>query len=396
MKILFINTNDEGGGATKVALSLSVGASLEQSQAFWLVADKKSTADNVATLPFSIWRKRLSQLRGTDLDGFLSKAIFEHPFYQAADIVHLHNLHGYYFDLAILAQICREKKVVWTFHDLWPLSASCSHTERWDLCNGLTLCHGPKLYPRFFFRRQKKIIKQKLAIYQESNFTIVAPCQWMQAKVKDSALASKNCELIYNGIDPQVFHHQGQTELRQKLGLPLDQKIAIFLADGGSANRWKGWSYFEQIREHYADQLFFISIGHHNDDLIKTPNYWQLPYLAQAEVAKYLALADVFLFTSVAENFPLVVLEAMASQLPVISFDVGGVKEVLSHQVNGYLALAESLGDFARGVDWFLALDDNQLQSIKQANLKLIESNFTSQIMTAKYYDLYRRLLKQD
>lgn len=396
MNILSINTSELGGGAANIAATLSAAAPLYDSQAYFLVSEQKTSASNVDQLPTSSWRKRWSQLRGSDLSGFLSAAIFAHPFYQQADIIHLHNLHGYYFDLTILPRLCREKKVVWTFHDLWPLTASCSHTERWDLYCGLSLCHGRKLYPRFLCRRQKAIIDQKLAIYQQSDFTIVAPCQWMDNKISQSALVSKKRAVIYNGINHNLFAKQANLELRKKLNLPQGRRLALFLADGGSANRWKGWSYYQTLRQRYGSDLFFISIGHHQADLLRNSDYWQLPYLRQAEVAEYLGAADVFLFTSVAENFPLVVLEAMASGLPVISFDVGGVSEVLAHRINGYLAESNSLSDFVSGIAWFLKLSPEELGTIKQVNHDLIAKKFSGQLMSAEYYQLYQQLLNQD
>lgn len=393
MKILHIHTDDLGGGATNVAKAISDQASLYDSQSFWLVANKYSSEANIDSLPFSSWRKRWSQFKGSDINGFLSAQIFKHPSYQQADIVHLHNLHGYYFDLNILPQICKDKKVLWTFHDLWPLTASCSHTERWDSYRGLSLCHGPKLYPRFLLRRQKPIINQKLAIYSEANFTIAAPCQWMKDKIRQSALANKSCELIYNGINTELFKERDKNLLRKKFGLNQDKKIAIFLADGASKNRWKGWQYYSELRKRHSNDLFFVSIGHDLGDLVKGYNYWQLPRLNQLEVSEYLALADVFIFTSVFENFPLVVLEAMASGLPVISFDVGGVKEVLQHQHGGYLVAANNLNDFSEAITRFLGLNDSDIFDIKKFNKSLIIKNFTSEVMSSNYYQVYQDLL---
>jgi glycosyltransferase involved in cell wall biosynthesis len=60
-------------------------------------------------------------------------------------------------------------------------------------------------------------------------------------------------------------------------------------------------------------------------------------YLERDEVSEVYRAADVFTFPSAIETFGLVVAEAMSTGLPVVSSDVGGVREIIEHGANSYI-----------------------------------------------------------
>ena len=74
--------------------------------------------------------------------------IKKHPFYEKADVINLHNLHGATFNYLALAPLTHDKPAIWTLHDMWSFTGHCSYSydcERWKL--GCGNCPYPKIYP---------------------------------------------------------------------------------------------------------------------------------------------------------------------------------------------------------------------------------------------------------
>jgi len=110
------------------------------------------------------------------------------------------------------------------------------------------------------------------------------------------------------------------------------------------------------------------------------------------ELALYYNSADVLLFTSIAENFPLVILEAMACGLPIVSFDVGGVKEVVTHTENGYIAKYLDSNDLISGIKWLFSQNDANIDAISERSAQKIRNEYNISNMIGKYILLYSKL----
>src|SRR6185503_5321033 len=63
-----------------------------------------------------------------------------HDFVRQADIVHLHNLHGGFFSPAILPALSRAKSIVWSIHDMWPLTGHCYYPDMYECSRWQTGC----------------------------------------------------------------------------------------------------------------------------------------------------------------------------------------------------------------------------------------------------------------
>src|SRR3989344_4722436 len=113
------------------------------------------------------------------------------------------------------------------------------------------------------------------------------------------------------------------------------------------------------------------------------------------DVALYYSASDMLLFTSIAENFPLVILEAMSCGLPLVSFDVGGVKEAVIHKENGYISTYKDTRSLIEGIEYILNLNANELEAMSESSIKRIQNHFTSTIMINNYLNLYLELLRQ-
>ena len=208
-------------------------------------------------------------------------------------------------------------------------------------------------------------------------------------------LKDKGLDVIYNGIDTDIFRPQDKQKCRQELGLPQDKKIVLIVAKGASSNPWKGGNYAQwAINALKADsRAFFVDLGgntNRSENGLKT-----VGFTANNEVlAKYYSAADMLLYPSLADNCPLVILEAMACGLPIVTFHTGGIPELVEHKINGYIAGYKDSEELKKGLNYMIDLPDQEIEKMRQYSVAKIRSGFTVEKMTEKYLELYQKLLK--
>src|SRR3989344_4335996 len=345
INILQINTADTKGGAGKVAYSLKNELVKMGHQSSLLVSRKYSNDIDVKLIrPDNNLRRRIlkkaAYYLANDLDLFPSEHILKMPEFKSADIIHCHNLHTNYFNLGTLEKMSALKPIIWTMHDMWPITAHCAHSFDGALKNnGFFTCPSLDIYPPIAWHNERYLENKKSKIYSNSRFQIVTPSKWLAEKISQSVLKDKLISVIYNGIDTSVFKPYDKQKCRQFLGLPTDKQIILIVAKGSQSNPWKGGNYAQEaIKAFISDpRTFFIDLGgdaNLSADKVKTVSFVN----SQETLAKYYSASDILLYPSLADNCPLVILEAMACGLPVVSFNTGGIPELVEHKVNGYIA----------------------------------------------------------
>jgi len=398
VNILQINTLDSKGGAAKVAYRLKSDLASRGHKNTLFVSKKYSQDEDVKLIrPYSNLRqrinKKLSYYLANDLDLFPSNHILGLPEFKSADIIHCHNLHTNYFNLSTLQKISAIKPVVWTLHDMWPITAHCAHSFDGKIKkSGFFTCPSLDIYPPIAWHNERYLESKKAKIYQKSHFHIVTPSKWLANKVSQSVLKDRPLTVIYNGIDTEIFKRSDLKSSRSDLNLPQDKKIILIVAKGGKSNPWKGGNYAEEIVKRLSDKpdILFVNLGGNNN---KSDNLINAGYISDEQIlARYYSASDVLLYPSIADNCPLVVLEAQACGLPVISFDTGGIPELINHGVDGYIAKYKDAEDLLEGVKLFLSFDNNKIEFIRSNLAKKIEDGLTIKKMTDQYLDLYNSL----
>lgn len=398
MKILEIGTTDIVGGAAKISWCLKEALEKAGHEVTMFVADKKSSDPKVKIIPRIKWRKVLGFLLGTE-DLISTDWILKTKEFKESDIIHCHNLHGRFFNLQTLQKMSQLKPVIWTLHDAWALTPHCAHTfESTEMRNGLLACPSINIPPRTLWNNDRCLARAKIKVYEKSHLHLVAPSHWLEKKAKKTVLAKQDIRLIYNGIDVNIFSQINKQDARKNLNLPPDKKIFLFLADNAKDNTWKGWAYTEKIISQYKDRadILFLCVGNHGQQQDEANVKYVGLINDQKRLTQYYSAADALLFTSIAENFPLVILEAMACGLPIITFDVGGVREAVLHKQNGYVAKYRDLIDLKQGMEWFIQLSDEECQSIGKNSINRVHQNFTDRQMIAQYFKLYEELLNKN
>lgn len=249
------------------------------------------------------------------------------------DVIHLHNVHGYYINIEILfnyLKICG-KKILWTLHDCW---AFTGHTAYCDAINctkwksGCGKCPGLKEYPMSYLDDSANNWKKKKEIMTGiPNMIIITPSQWLAGLVKESFLSEYPVKVIHNGIDTNVFK---PTENNFKEIYSIKDKFMLL----GVATTWddmKGLSDFINLSSILDDKYKIVLVGLKEKQLLDLPNNI-LGIKATKdikELAKLYSAADLVLNLSYCENFPTINLESICCGTPVLTYNTGGSSETL-------------------------------------------------------------------
>lgn len=403
--ILHINTHDYKGGAAKLANRLANYQIDNQGLASSMLVANKSGAE-----PFVEQLTKEDSLKQHVLQGYQEQnglldffhlnsfRIKDHQLFKESDLVHLHNLHGNYFSLFALPELTALKPTVWTLHDMQAITPSCAHSFNGELNKyGLWECPDITVYPAIAKDTSEILSRYKTNIYRNSNLNIVVPSVWLKRKAEESILGQlAEVNLIYHGIDTKTYRAYDKLEARQKLGLPLDKTILLFSADFGTKTRWRDTALLKEISEMYKanDSYLFVNTGGDSEESDR-PNVVNVKYIKQdSDMAMYYSAADVFIYPSLADSFSLVAAEAMACQLPVITYAAGGLPEVVEHMKTGYVAPYADKGAFINGLSMLLE-DRGKLKEMGHAGRARVEEKFTIQRMASQYLDLYNKVYEQ-
>ena len=418
MNILIINTSDRSGGAAIAAARLKNSLINLGEKARMLVARKEG--DDLATFDAKPglryaggWlrerlgifvRQGLSKSHLWDIDPATAGVdITALPEFREADIIHLHWVNQGFLSFKVLRKIFDSgKPVVWTMHDAWPFTGLC-HSPL-DCRNFQQQCGHCML-----LRRQgdhdwsHKVWKRKANIYNNAERVAFVACsKWLAGMARSSSLLSKQMVLdIPNPIDTYLFTPRDKEEARRQLGLPADKKLILFSAYNVNAPI-KGLSYLHEALRLLAEkdsakanEIGIVYAGKGTEQLnpqISNFRYQiSLGYITDSkQMATIYNAVDLFCIPSLQENLPNTIMEAKASGVPTIGFDVGGIPQMIDHLHDGYLAKAKDAADLAKGIEWVLFEADSV--DLAQRNRFAAVEQYSEARVAKKYLKLYKEL----
>lgn len=275
--------------------------------------------------------------RLTDKTGFASKAITKKLLIRLneikPDIIHLHNIHGYYINLPLLFGYIKEKKikVVWTLHDCWPFTGHCAF---FDMCGcgkwktGCNHCEQLKTYPAsLMIDNSSWNWNQKKELFRGLNAILVTPSNWLKGLVDRSFLCDYPCHVIYNGIDRAVFKPTEDEAVKQKYGLD-DRPIIL-----GVASEWTERKGLKDIIQVAGDmqEYQFVVVGLTKKQKKELPD--AVTGIERTENVRELAAlysaASIFFNPTYEDNFPTTNIEALSCGTPILTYDTGGSPEAV-------------------------------------------------------------------
>lgn len=278
----------------------------------------------------------VAKTRLLDKHGFASKRATEEFVKKAEefnpDVIHLHNIHGYYLNIEILFKFLKKfnKPVIWTLHDSWAFTGHCAYfeycgCEKWR--TGCEKCEQKKTYPISNLMDNSKwnFTKKKELFTSVEDLTIITPSKWLAELTKESFLAKYPVKVINNGIDLEVFKPTANNIKNEN---NIEDKFLVL----GVASVWeerKGLQDFFKLNEVLDDSFKIAIVGVNEKQKLELPsNFIGITRTNSVEeLAKLYTAADVFVNPTYEDNFPTTNLEALACGTQIITYNTGGSVE---------------------------------------------------------------------
>jgi glycosyltransferase involved in cell wall biosynthesis len=406
MKVLQINFSDYSGGGGGAIAMYRLCQGLEALGVDCNILSKAKTLDTDQSALMPRLRlvegilKRLTKPLGlNDIHTLGSFRLGHHPFLQQADIINAHVIHSDYFNYLAIPRLTAHRPMVMALHDMWAFTGHCAYSydcTRWQ--TGCGQCPYPHSYPSI--QRDSTALEWRLKqwAYRRANLAIVAPSRWLQTQAKKSLLGHHPIHHIPNGLDLQAYAPIDQPLARQALGLPADHHIVMSCAESLTDSR-KGMDLLIQSLHRLPDDLkaktTLLLMGKASETMqkaISLPTVF-LGFVASDRLkALAYSAADLFAFPTRADNLPIVLQESMACGTPMVSFDVGGVSDLVRPGITGLLASAEDVEAFTAQV--VTLLTQPELRHTLAAQCRQIAvAEYALDLQAQRYKALYESLL---
>jgi glycosyltransferase involved in cell wall biosynthesis len=406
MKILNVSESDSIGGAAIAASRLNILLLSFGIDSKLLVNRKKSNNlglivptsffDKIyaKVLPHFIikynkWRfgtTCLTTYKDISADFFL-KSIGRQKF----DILHLHWVNNWFVGLSDLKKV--KQPIVWTLHDNWLFTSACHSTQGCEefmiSCNNCpkvnSLNYQYNLSNQFF-------IKFHLLQSLKKNIYIVVPSKWMlENAIKSKLLSGFNIKMIPNFIDVNLFLPLNKDISKQKQNLEQKKKYILFGANDPLNDHNKGFRFIQQMSSRGALDGFTLIIFGRVDINVTI----DIPFILKGAISDNNDLVQLYnsvelvIMPSIHESFGQIAAESMACGIPVLCFNTTGLKDIVDHKINGYLAELYNVDDLIFGFNWILS--NNLFRDLIR---KKIVSNFSKEYVFKQFYSLYDDILK--
>lgn len=365
MRILQVSPTDVRGGAEAVALSLHRGLRARGHDAWLAVGRTRAETDGVLRMRngtgawSSAWwrlhdgaedggRWRAARLArvpaepGTALDWVRGHEDFRFPGTrrllelppQRPELLHVHNLHGGYFDLTALPGLAAAVPTVATLHDAWLFTGHCAQPRDCDgWLRGCGGCPYLDVYPAIRRDGTAFNFARKRALWERTRLHVVAPSRWLADLVPRSSLAPAAIDVavIPNGVDLARFAPGDRDAARRTLGLATDAQVLVHLGAGLRRSPWKDWPTLRSALGRLASEdgppLVLFALGDDAPEERFGRARVVTRTVAPDVVPAYLAAADAYVHPARADTYPGGVVEALAVGVPVVATRTGGIPE---------------------------------------------------------------------
>lgn len=400
MKIAMLSKADStGGGASKVATELT---QMLRNNKIQVDHFTRSHNKNSITIPlYTNFEKkiyhRLLDIGIQEYFPFERKVINRYDTLQNYDIFHFHDITSTISPLTLKYLSGKGRKIVWTIHDcsvvtggcLYPLECQKYRTTCFNCPQIGSFGLGRNIDLTFIFHKLKKYVLKNSSIH------FVAPSKWIADLVYETGYIQNYPTIIPNAVNTSIFKPIDKKDARSILNLDQNRFI-ILLSSANLQNKYKGLKYsFEVLHKLKEINPFVLIVGKETIDVSKELKSFDTLYTGFIEdevlLNRYYASADIFLNTSIADNYPLAVLEAMASGTPNFGFATGGIPEIITQGIDGFLVENQNVANLAIAISQFY--HSNKLFDMEEKARQTIEKNHSVSLFIEKHIELYKTLL---
>ncbi len=418
LRVVHVSSSDRSGGAARAAWRLHEALQGEGMESRMLVRQKKSD-DSFVRGPSTKVRKAYARATPTleklplKLYGGRSRRLFHAQWTPddivsrlselEPDVVHLHWICHGFMQIETVPKI--PYPIVWTLHDMWPMTGGC-HVSG-DCTRFEETCgRCPHLGSHREIDLSRLTWKRKARAWCDVPIQVVAPSRWMAKQARRSSLLGDcRIDVIPNGLDNTVFRPISQSVARNILSLPTDAQLLLFGALGPESNPQKGFHLLQDalgcISESGGKQSLQLGIFGMSRPRERVAQVAGFPthYLGRLDDNTTLALAysaaDLMAVPSRQESFGQTASEALACGTPVIAFDTSGLRDVVDHKKNGYLADPFDPKDLARGIRWILG-DASRYRRLSDSAREKAENRFSYDQLAQSHRTLYKEVCTRE
>ena len=419
MKVAVINTRDVHGGTARAAYRLHKGLRNIGADSTYFVRDRqlddptirqfvpdpsdravayRQARKDELTTAYEAYR----DTRSAEIELFSQERVDgDENFYiqrPTADVFNLHWVAGFVDYHLFFTPERTRSPVVWTLHDMNPLTGGCHYDLRCgkfrDHCGACPLLGSDQEndLTRRIFESKAKIF----AAWPQHMLHIVAPSRWLCEESLSSTLFSKfEATFIPNSIEIDVFRPIYKVEARARLGLPVDERIVLFVSHKINLAR-KGFC--ELVRALSlipdTDNLILLAIGDKANVPVDAPfRVFQINYIGDDhKVAFIYNAADVTAVPSQQDNLPNTMVESLSCGTPVVGYRVGGFPDMVKDGETGFLAPAGNVGALSAAFVEAFA-NTERLRTCGVQGRKLVENMCAPEVQARAYLTLYERIV---
>lgn len=310
------------------------------------------------------------------------------------DIVHLHNIHGYYINYRILFNYLKRENIpiVWTFHDCWPFTGHCGYFEAYNCDKWKDYCHqcpGVHDYPAsWIIDNSKYNFKLKKKVFTSAkNLHITTVSSWLSGLVKQSFFVDYPITVVYDSVDTRIFQHS-ESNLRKEYG--LEGKLVLMSA----AANWtiaKGWNDYIKLSQILPEDCVIMLLGVKDDEMGNLPKeIIGVPRVeGKKKLAEYYSMADVLLNLSYQETFGMTTAEAMSCGTPGISYNATACPELLTPDTG----IVVEAGNLQQVLTAISTIKSKGKESYSHACRERALNVFDSNKVNSQFFYIYNKIL---
>ena len=414
MKVLLLSTFDAKGGAAIAASRLHQSLRQQGVDSTMMVREKFSddptimgpgsklqqgwakTRGVIDALPMQFYRQR--QRHVTFFPQWLPSQLERQIKRLAPDIINLHWVSGGFIPIELLARL--RQPLVWTLHDMWPLTGGCHYSQGCDRFKS-TCGACPQLGSSQRLDLSRWVWHRKMRSWRGLPWQLIAPSRWLAMMAKASGLfQDAPVTVVANGLDLTRYRPIQQQVARDILRLPQDCQLILFGAANATTDERKGFHFLSPILTHLKtlmpERPIELAIFGASEPTSPPELPFNTHYLGTLRDVTSLILAygaaDIFVLPSKQDNLPNTVMEALACGVPCVGFNQGGLPDMVQHLQTGFLAMPYNTQELAEGIQWVLE-DSDRYPSLAANARAFATQHFDQTQQTRRYQSLFRDLL---
>lgn len=307
------------------------------------------------------------------------------------DVINFHNLHDApYWSLDMVEIALEHAPVVWTLHDIWPLTGGRDYilpTEH--KIEAIQKSEQTLIYHNKEKNRMRSIIQKAGA-----RLAAVAPSLWLRDTAQ-GLFVTETVHLIPNSVPLDLFTPEGREAAQKHNCLQEDSTIGLVVAVKLSDPR-KGGEMLLQALNLVREPLTVIYVG--REPPAVTPENFSYRSFGRIDDSRKLAeiyrAADFLVHPAIIDNLPNVVVESLACGTPVVAFECGGLPDMVLPGRTGWLANEMTPDSLAEALD--SAVKMGTRDGMRARCREFAENNFEPKRQAKQYLDLFEEMVSQN